>query len=1068
MNGTSRHPGAQVMAAFVDGKLTPAEVAEVSRHLNDCGDCRTVVAETAQFRREEREVAPATRSRTAWLAVAAVVAVAFIGGPLLLWQRREPALVARLIHAAPRHHRLVPARLSGFPWAALQAPSRGASLPDPADLKLDGVAGSVLEETKDAADAEARHARGVALLLIRRPVDSIAALTEATIASDDPRAWNDLAAAHYALAVRDERAAELPQALAAVERAVQADPRLAEALFNRALILQQMELHDAARKAWQRYLEVEPGGEWSVEARRHLRRLGGAARSFDPKLLDELPPAALVQEFAHETRTWGEGPLLAEWGDAWAANDTPHAEGALARVRRLGEALRSAHGEQLLAGAVTAIDNGDNATRSTLAAAHRLFREARIEHARRRASVAEEQFRRAAGLFDRGDSPMASVARYFAACTVFDQNRVDEAHEALTRLAASVDGTQHRALSAQIDWQLAVCANAAGEWGAGARHAAASAATFRALGERADAAFVDSIGSVALELIGESDLAWQRRVRTFAVLSAARDMKRIGTILQSSAFSLASVGRNAAASAMIQQRIDIAPANDDAALAFASAEAVRFVQREGNPARAQRLLADARAFAGRVADVAIRERVTTQIDLAEAASAVAIPSFDHAIASLVAAKEHAFLPDAYLRRARAHRAGGNTAAAESDYANGLREVAGQRATVGDGEARLRFADVAARLVEGAIELQLDRGDVAKAFAIADDARSLLDELPSASQAANATRAVAAGVALVEYAVLERDVVVFCVTGRGVTAHRADIPRAALQTRVASFVAHIRDRASTAQIQSDGEALHTLLIAPLAPQLADVRELVFVPDRELHALPFAALRSVRTRKYLVEEYTIRFAPSAAFHRQAPESLQPALVVADPPTKDWPRLPESREEAVRIGALHGAVLLAGDAATRAAFFEAARRSSLIHFSGHANSDASTSYGALLLAADGSDSGVVGSSDISRLRLDRQPLVVLAACGTFRGSALHVAGMSSLSRAFLDAGARAVVGTLWEIDDDVSAPLFLRLHQRLRDGATPAGALRDAQLELLRSPDDRLAHPATWSSVELLGTT
>jgi CHAT domain-containing protein len=1052
------------MAAFVEGRLSPAEVADVSWHLRDCGDCRTIVAETARFGHEEEAVAPSTRRRTAWMAVAAVATVAVIGGPLL-WQRRAP--IARLIDAAPRHHRLVPARLSGFPWAALQAPPRGAALPDPGDLKLDGVAGAVLEETTDSPDADARHARGVALLLIRRPDDSIGALREAARASDDPRAWNDLAAAHYALAVRDDRAAQLPEALVAVERALQKDPRLAEALFNRALILQQMGLHDAARKAWQQYLEVEPGGEWSVEARRHLGRLRATTRGFSPRLFEQLPPATLAREFAQETRTWGEGPLLAEWGDAVAAGDAARAEVSLARVRRLGEALR-ANGESLLGDAIAAIDGSAPAARTTLAAAHRLFRDARLDYARRRVGVAEEQFHRAAELFVRGGSPMAAVARYYAASAAFDQNRVDEAHGALTRLLAGTDATRHRALAAQIEWQLAVCANAAGDWGASARHATASADLFRALGERTNAAFVDGIGAVALELIGEPDPAWRRRVRTFAELSAAGDVQRLGTLLQSSAFSLAGLGRNAEASALIQQRIDVAPASDHAALAFASAEAVRFALRDGNAERAGRLLADARAFAGKVADAAIRERVTTQIELAETASASAIPSFDRAIASLAAAQEHAFLPDAYLRRARAHRAGRDTAAAESDYASGLREVAQQRATLGDGAARLRFSDVAAQLVEDSIELQLERGEVARAFAIADESRSLLDELPAGSPPSNADRTVAAGVAVVEYVLLERELVAFCVTSRGVTVHRAALGRDVLQTRVASFVEHIRRRVPPAQVHAEGEALHELLVAPLAAQLGDVRELVLVPDRELHALPFAALRNARTKKYLVEEYTIRFAPSASFRREAAPSLEPALVVADPPAKDWPRLPASREEALQIAALHGATVLAGEAATRAAFFAAARGSALIHYSGHANSDATASYGALLLAADGSDGGVVGSSDIARLRLERQPLVVLAACGTFRGNALHVAGMSGLSRAFLGAGARAVIGTLWEIDDDVSAPLFLRLHQRLREGATPAGALRDAQLGLLHSPDDRLAHPATWSPVQLLGTT
>ncbi len=194
------------------------------------------------------------------------------------------------------------------------------------------------------------------------------------------------------------------------------------------------------------------------------------------------------------------------------------------------------------------------------------------------------------------------------------------------------------------------------------------------------------------------------------------------------------------------------------------------------------------------------------------------------------------------------------------------------------------------------------------------------------------------------------------------------------------------------------------------------------------------------------------------------LQPALVVADPTTPHWPRLPVSLREGERIAAGYGASALNGDAATRSRFIEAAEGSALIHYAGHADSDAGDSYGALLLAGAG-DSGVLASSDIAALNLSKRPLVVLAACGTFRGNSIHVGGMSSLARAFLHAGARAVAGTLWEIDDDVASVLFLKFHEHLRTGDSAERAIRTAQVEMIHASDPRLRHPATWAPVELL---
>jgi len=308
---------------------------------------------------------------------------------------------------------------------------------------------------------------------------------------------------------------------------------------------------------------------------------------------------------------------------------------------------------------------------------------------------------------------------------------------------------------------------------------------------------------------------------------------------------------------------------------------------------------------------------------------------------------------------------------------------------------------------------------------------------------------------------------FSATREGIDVATADITRAELAARIAAFDENVRRRAPAAAIDGDAEALFALLVAPLRARLAGLRELVIVPDRELHSLPFAALFDAKTKRFLIEDVTIRFALTAFVADSSwSRSLTPSLVISDPAAPGWPRLDGSRDEAARIAALHGAAMLSGEDATRVRFAAAAERSALIHFSGHADSDAQHSYGALLLAGAG-DSGVFGTTDITRLALAAHPLVVLAACGTFRGDTAHVSGMPSLARAFLIAGARGVVGTMWEIDDDVAGPLFLRFHESLRAGASPAEALREAQLAMLHSADPRLNAPATWAPVALLSS-
>lgn len=1065
-NAVPRHPEAHTMAAFVEGKLAPDDVAAVAGHLRECADCRTVVSETARFEREEARAERKRPSAFTWrLAATAVLAAALITIPLLRWnERRNASPIAELIAAAPREHRLVEARLSAFPWAQLQAPPRGGAPPDPADLKLSGAAGDVLAKTRDERTPEARHAEGVAYLLIGRDSESIAALQEAANASSDKRVWNDLAAAQ--LDASEDHPSLLPQALAAADRAMKLAPSFAEAAFNRALILERMGIRDQARSAWQHYLELDPGSDWSNEARAHLRRLGQSSARFDPKLLASLPAETVVQRFPQEARTWGEGPLIAEWADAEAAGDRILGETKLSIPRALGKTLAK-NREHLLEDAVAAIDRAAGPARAALIEGHRLYRTARIDYSRHKAREAETQFRRAASLFREGGSPMAAVAAYYAANATFEQNRGTEARDELLALLAGTDQGRTPALAAQIHWTLALVANSAGDWGSGVRESDAAAATFRSLGERQNAASVDSIAAHALELIGDSDLAWTRRLRAIEGICGAGDGGRCNSLLQDAATTLASVDRATAAVALIDATIDPKGVGDPALLASALAKRARVARQAGDDAGARASVAAALSAAGRIPDAALREISEMQIRVEDAAlrrthePRSAVAALDRAASFFSDRQLRHLLPYVHLERARAFRSAGDDTAARAAYESVLQEIGTQQSKIRDANLRLTFLDTARQAIEETIELDLSRGRVADAFRMADRRQGL-----SETQSPAAVPQIQPGVAVIEYVVLPRKVVIFLATSRGIEVATTEVERGDLTASINTFNEKIRRRAPGAEIRVQAAALYAQLIAPVRARLEGVEELVFVPDRQLYSVPFAALYDEAKAHYLIEEFTIRFATAASSGASSADgSLEPAVVIADPPTARWRRLAGSRDEAERVATLHAATLISGEKATRARFIEGVEQSALIHFAGHADTDAGQSWGALLLASSEGDSGILGTTEITGLTLTRAPLVVLAACGTFRGDAIHVSGMSSLARAFLIAGARGVVGTLWEIDDDVAGPLFLEFHESLRAGASPARALQLAQLAMLTSTDARLQHPATWSPVELL---
>jgi CHAT domain-containing protein/TolA-binding protein len=1054
MSDVPRHPEAQVMAAFVDGTLAPNEIDAVASHLRDCTDCRTVVSETARFEREEESLAR-PRPNAWWLAAAAAIVAIVIAVPML--RPRTP--IDRLIAASPREHRNVEARLSGFPWARLAAPARGDAPPDPADLKLIGAAGDVLEKTTSDRTPEARHAVGVADLFIGRRSDSIAALEQAASASNDLHIWSDLAAARYAYAARDEHLSQLPEALADADHALRIDPKSPEALFNRALIIEALGLREQSRKAWQKYLEIDPGSGWAVEARERLRRLDTHARRFDRRLLEELPPDQLVREFPQEARTWGEAQLLPAWADAEKKHD-PLAAEQLSRVRSIGEALSRLNRESMLADAVSRVDQSQGAARVLLADAHCTYRDGRQAYASRDARVAENAFRRAAAQFARGSSPLAEVALYYAASTAFDQNRAAEARAELLLMRSRVDGSRHRALVAQIDQELAVIANTTGDWGDAAYSADAAAAIFRSLGERANTATNEGIAAVAREVMGEKDRAWTLRIHALADLSAERG----AAMLRSAALTAGAIGNAQSAVSLIDLVIDGIQEDSPVVIAATRVDSARLAARNDDVYASRRIL-EARGASAHISDAALRDVIDAQISVADgmvrgtSEPRAAVAAFDRAIEFFRNHQLNRFLPDALLQRARSLHAAGDDHAALADYGTALQEIERQRDSIRNADLRMSFLDTATQIIEETVELQLARGAIGEAFAVADQSRTLRKEVPPTPIGAN--------FAVIEYVLLPRSVAIFCITRNGVTGTSVPIDRRNLIERIEAFGQDIRRRAPVDNIRREGAAIYEVLIGPVRQQISGHEDVVIVPDRQLYAVPFSALYDEQHGQYLVEQFSLGLQPSSgAQGEDSRMSFEPALVIADPQGSGQPALAAARDEAERVASIYGAPVIAGGAATYERFISGASTSALIHYAGHADSDASGPFGALMLAGSDGHSGVLSSADISALSLARQPLVVLAACGTLRGNGLHVAAMPSIARSFLMAGARGVVGTLWEIDDDVSSSLFVRFHQHLRAGASPAHALHAAQLEMLRSADARLQHPATWSAIELLG--
>ena len=259
-------------------------------------------------------------------------------------------------------------------------------------------------------------------------------------------------------------------------------------------------------------------------------------------------------------------------------------------------------------------------------------------------------------------------------------------------------------------------------------------------------------------------------------------------------------------------------------------------------------------------------------------------------------------------------------------------------------------------------------------------------------------------------------------------------------------------------------LYQRLIEPIeaAHLLSHMTRLVLVPHAELNYLPFAALID-STNHFLIERYELATTPSASVWLalgDRPRKPAAGLLALAPSPEG---LPGSRREVSVIERLADSRVLRGPAATESAFLQEAPRRRVLHLATYGVlNKRSPLFSFVQLAAGEGQDGRLEVHEVFGLDLAAD-LVVLSACQTGLGSGA-IADVPAgddwvgLTRAFLHAGARHVVATLWPVDDWGTAALMESFYQNYAGGAEPARALATAQRALI--PRRATSDPFYWA--------
>jgi CHAT domain-containing protein len=339
---------------------------------------------------------------------------------------------------------------------------------------------------------------------------------------------------------------------------------------------------------------------------------------------------------------------------------------------------------------------------------------------------------------------------------------------------------------------------------------------------------------------------------------------------------------------------------------------------------------------------------------------------------------------------------------------------------------------------------------------------------------------------------------------------------ARQDRSRTGIAYLRwvRQADNAYL-NDAQALGQILLGPVSHLLTKKR-IIVVADGPLQHVPFSALplpafggpndllRDQHEVIHLPSASTLKFIRDAMEHR--PSSTMRAAVFADPVfgpedprvssgktikrklEYSWqlrgavhdlqlgqerlPRLPGTASEAEAVTNIMGSdhvFVATGLKATREAVLNGnLGKYQHILFATHSLLDEEhPELSGLVFSLVNENGekldGYLRMKDIYQLKLSAE-LVVLSSCESALGKDMQSEGMIGLTRAFLYAGSKRVISSLWKVDDGATSELMKYLYQRIHQGENPGDALRNAQADL--SKNSQWRHPYYWAGFVLQG--
>jgi CHAT domain-containing protein/tetratricopeptide (TPR) repeat protein len=286
------------------------------------------------------------------------------------------------------------------------------------------------------------------------------------------------------------------------------------------------------------------------------------------------------------------------------------------------------------------------------------------------------------------------------------------------------------------------------------------------------------------------------------------------------------------------------------------------------------------------------------------------------------------------------------------------------------------------------------------------------------------------------------ILLFLVTKHSIATHEATIEPNLLQPRMQRHVVEQNFRQAPLC-----RALYQALIAPIAHMVSNYHRIYLVPHGPLHYVPFALLTAADGETFLRAhgpQLIYGFSATFLFQRTKTDTvwqLNQCLALGYNGTSAV-ALSHAEREARRVVELCQGLAITGAAVTKAEVLRYIGHYRIVHIACHGDFNPFSPLDSALYLAP--DEKLTAEEIIDSLRIQCD-LVVLSACESGLSAVQRGDELLGLPRAFVYAGARAIIATQWRVDDQVTYHLMEQFYQALLQGHDSASALTMAQFHI-----------------------